>query len=156
MKKVQLPDPSKRLQFRFQDKPLLIGGLAMEYYGLRKAGRDIDFVLSRRDHARLRRKFDRQGMKYLKGRNKPGYKTTPEFVDLYGDQGLLFQEFELWTCILRFDYEYLSEGAVEEKTLRVASLEKLLLLKALVPQKRKYRRDVELIGRRIIARQYEG
>ena len=41
------------LNHRFLDKPLLIGGMAMEYYGLRKSGMDIDFVVSARDHQTL-------------------------------------------------------------------------------------------------------
>lgn len=34
------------LDFSFQARPLLIGGKAMEYYGLRQAGSDIDFVIT--------------------------------------------------------------------------------------------------------------
>ena len=34
-----------KLNYQFQYKPLLIGGKAMEYYGLRKAGADIDLVI---------------------------------------------------------------------------------------------------------------
>ena len=34
------------LDYKFRYKPLLIGGGAMEYYGLRKAGADIDLVVS--------------------------------------------------------------------------------------------------------------
>jgi hypothetical protein len=42
-----------KLQFNFKHKPLLIGGKAMEYYGIRPAGADIDFVVSADDHKRL-------------------------------------------------------------------------------------------------------
>ncbi len=45
----------RNLQYAFADKPLLIGGKAMEFYGLRKAGADVDFVVSLRDHDGLRR-----------------------------------------------------------------------------------------------------
>ena len=37
-----------KLDYKFLHKPLLIGGKAMEYYGLRKSGQDIDFVYIRR------------------------------------------------------------------------------------------------------------
>ena len=41
------------LNYRFHKKPLMIGGKTMEYYGLRKAGADIDFVISERDYQDL-------------------------------------------------------------------------------------------------------
>ncbi len=66
-----------RLNFEFSDKPLLIGGKAMEYYGIRKAGADIDFVISERDHERLKKEY-------------------PDHVkDLWGDIGICEFEFEI-------------------------------------------------------------
>ena len=44
------------LGYEFRSRPLLIGGKAMEYYGLRKAGDDIDFVLAAEDHRELVRR----------------------------------------------------------------------------------------------------
>jgi len=38
-----------KLDVYFEDKPIVIGGMAMEYYGLRKHGNDIDFIVSNRD-----------------------------------------------------------------------------------------------------------
>lgn len=32
----------------FSTKPLLVGGMAMEYYGLRKSGADIDLIMETR------------------------------------------------------------------------------------------------------------
>lgn len=34
----------------FINKPIIIGGMAMEYYGMRKAGRDIDLIISQDDY----------------------------------------------------------------------------------------------------------
>jgi len=155
MNKTILPDVSKRFGIVFAHKPLLIGGLAMEYYGLRKSGEDIDFVLHRDDHATLKELLEKKGLIYLKGENTTGYKEVPEFVDLYGDQGLLVYEFELWTCILRFDYEHLSEKAIEVEHCKVISLEKLLFLKSLAIEDPKYLKDTKLIGEMIRKRQYE-
>ena len=39
----------ERLHYQFIDKPLIVGGLAMEYYGLRKHGDDVDFIITDRD-----------------------------------------------------------------------------------------------------------
>ena len=38
------------LNYNFKKKQLLVGGKAMEFYGLRKAGEDIDFIVSKEDY----------------------------------------------------------------------------------------------------------
>lgn len=117
----------QKLDFTFTSKPLLIGGKAMEYYGLRKAGADIDLVISRQDHKRLVEKY-------------------PDHVkDLYGDIGVCEFDFEIWDQILKFDYDYLKVGAIEEDEILIVSLEKLLFLKAIAMKVPKYLKDLELI-----------
>jgi hypothetical protein len=121
--------PFEKLAFQFQDKPLLIGGKAMEYYGLRKAGADID-------HARLKHQY-------------------PHHVkDLHGDIGICEFGFEIWNQICRFDYEELRPGAIEEASLLIISLERLLFLKTLAIKHDKYYRDVLLIVDEILRRKY--
>lgn len=111
----------------FLDKPLLIGGMAMEYYGLRKAGADIDFVLSDRDHEILRRLY-------------------PDAIkDIYGDIGVCVHGFEMWNQICRYDYELLSQNAIEESEYLVASTDKLILLKAFTMHIQKYIEDFKLL-----------
>lgn len=87
--------PFDILDFEFTSKPLLIGGLAMEFYGLRKAGADIDFVITNMDYQRLAQKY-------------PDNKR-----DLWGDLGICVHGFEIWRSICWFDYDFLSEGAIE-------------------------------------------
>ena len=128
---MEIPNIESKLSFKFERKPLLIGGLAMEFYELRKAGKDVDFVLDKNDHRRLKSHLHKKGMIYLKGSNTSGYKEIPEFVDLYGDHGLLYHEYEFWNNILLFDYDFLSLNAVEKNSCLIISLEKLLFLKAL-------------------------
>jgi hypothetical protein len=128
--------PLEKLAFRFQDKPLLVGGKAMEYYGLRKAGADIDFIISLRDHDRLRKQY-------------------PDHVkDLYGDLGICEFEFEIWNQICRFGYEELKVGAIEEAEFLVISLEQLMFLKTLAIKKEKYYKDVLLLVDEILRRKY--
>ena len=148
-------DIEKRLEFTFKKRPLIIGGHAMEFYGLRKAGEDFDIVLHKSDHARLKRFLDKQGMKYLKNNNPSKYKKTPTFVDLYGDHGLLIYEFEMWNSIMRFDYNFLSEGAKRKGKYLMISLEKLLFLKALAMSKPKYLKDLKLIVKKITEDRYK-
>lgn len=83
-----------KLEYDFSQKPLLIGGKAMEYYGIRESGNDIDLVISRDDHARLVQKY------------------PDNLKDLFGDIGVIEFEFEIWNTICTFDYEYLKEHAI--------------------------------------------
>ena len=121
-----------KLDFTFTKKPLLIGGKAMEYYGLRKAGKDIDFVVTKEDCERLAKKY------------------PDKLKDLWGDFGIAIYEFEIWKTINYFDYEYLSQSAIEEENFLVISFEKLLLQKAMAMKKSKYHKDLKLVVKKII------
>jgi len=128
-----------KVNYTFLRKPLLIGGKAMEYYELRKAGKDIDFVISTEDYEELKEKY-----------------PDPEcHRDLFGDLGTMVEEFEIWKCICLFDYEFLSENAIEKEGYLIISLEKLLFLKALAMKEEKYHKDLELIVKKIFKIQYD-
>ena len=128
--------PLEKLAYQFKDKPLLIGGVAMEYYGLRKAGADIDLVISLGDHADLKRQY-------------------PDHIkDLYGDIGICEFGFEIWNQICRYDYEELKVGAIEEPSLLIISLDRLLFLKTLAIRHEKYYQDVLLLVDEILKRKY--
>ena len=43
----------KLLNYKFLDKPLIVGGYALQYYDIRKAGHDIDMMVSLRDWKKL-------------------------------------------------------------------------------------------------------
>ena len=127
----------EKLDYKFKHKPLLIGGKAMEYYGLRPAGADIDLVVHPIDHAALTAKYPL----HLK--------------NLYGDIGVCEFGFEIWNQICTFDYPYLNVNAVEEENYLVVSLERLLFLKALAMEVPKYHRDLELVVKKILDKAYE-
>ena len=63
---------------QFSSKPILIGGQAMEYYDIRKSGKDIDFVITDKDYRSLAGKYPEKRK------------------DLYGDLGVTIDEFEIW------------------------------------------------------------
>ena len=46
-------------KYKFKYKPLVIGGLALEYYGIRKTGHDYDYVVSPTDWKILKKKISR-------------------------------------------------------------------------------------------------
>src|SRR5260370_12216930 len=92
-KSMALPIDLAKLCYTFQTKPLLIGGKAMEFHGLRLAGDDIDFVITRGDYAGL-------------------VELYPEHTkDLFGDLGVFPYQFELCTSIFLFPYHFLCSNA---------------------------------------------
>ena len=127
----------EKLDYKFKYKPLLIGGKAMEYYGLRKAGVDIDLVVHPVDHETLVNKY------------------PSNIKDLYGDIGVCEFGFEIWNQICTFDYQYLKANAIEEETFLVISLEMLLFLKALAMEIPKYHKDLELVVKKVLDKAYE-
>lgn len=127
----------EKLNYKFKYKPLLIGGKAMEYYGLRKAGVDVDLVVDLFDHKALIEKY------------------PSNVKDLYGDIGVCEFGFEIWNQICTFDYNYLKTNAIEEENYLVISLEKLLFLKALAMEIPKYHSDLELIVKKILEDAYK-
>ncbi len=134
---VSLEELEEALDYRFKSKPLLIGGAAMEHYGLRKRGADIDLVVTDKDYQVL-------------ASMHPAFKR-----DIYGDLGVCKGDYEVWRTIMMFGYDHLSEDAEECNGLLVVSLEKLLLLKALGMSEEKYFQDLRLIVKKIIDIQYE-
>ena len=127
------------INYSFHQKPLLIGGNAMEYYGLRKAGDDVDFVVTIEDY---------EGLKEV-------YPEPEHQEDIWGDLGVKVDELEFWKCICLFEYEFLSEKAIEKENYKIISLEKLLFLKALAMSKKKYRKDLKLIVQKLLDDQYD-
>jgi len=108
----------------------------MEYWGLRKAGSDIDLVVASNDHLELK------------------LKHPDNILDIFGDIGVCTDKFEIWNTIRRFDYGYLSFGAVDAGDYLIASLEKLLFMKSLVKDDEKSKKDAELIVDEILRRAY--
>lgn len=127
----------EKLGFEFTSKPLLIGGKAMEYYGLRKAGADIDFVITAGDYERLAQMYQ------------------DNLREIGGDLGVCVFEFEIWKSICLFGYQFLSVGAIERDAYLIISLDRLLFLKALGMNESKYHRDLELIVDKVLRLQYE-
>ena len=126
----------EKLDYKFQHKPLLISGKAMEYYGLRKAGADIDLVVHPADHEKLVKKY------------------PANIKDLWGDIGVCVFDFEIWTQICTFDYRHLKANAVEEENVLVVSLERLLFLKALAMEHPKHHKDLELVVKKVLDNAY--
>lgn len=115
----------------FTAKPLLIGGLAMEYYGIRKHGNDIDFIITDEDYQTLANRYPENQR------------------DKWGDLFLSVAPYEFLRSIFRLDYAFLSDGAIEYENCQVISLEKLFFMKVLAfenqPEVEKHEEDYKLI-----------
>ena len=109
----QISAKLQALGITFTSKPLIIGGLAMEYYGIRKHGADIDLVITNDDYQRLAAQFPH---------NKK---------DIWGDLGIVVDEFEIWRSICLLDYAFYARGAIDCGDLCVVSLDMLFFLKVL-------------------------
>jgi hypothetical protein len=101
----------QKLGYEFLDKPVIVGGLAMEYYGLRTHGDDIDFIVTNRDYQRLKVKF-------------PNHRK-----DVWGDFGILVNGFELFRSIYKFDHAHYSLGAIELTNYKIVSIDMLFRMK---------------------------
>lgn len=101
----------QRFGYEFLDKPVIVGGLAMEYYGLRKHGDDVDFIVTERDYQRLKVKF-------------------PDHIkDVWGDFGIHVNGFELFRSIYKFDHAHYSTGAIELTNYKIVSVDTLFRMK---------------------------
>ena len=111
----------------FKEKPILIGGMAMEFYEMRKAGADIDLIISNDDYQTLAQKYPDQRK------------------DLYGDLGVIIGEFEIWRSIAHLDYYFFKENAIEEENILIVSIERLLWTRVCAMEVEKYRKDLDLL-----------
>lgn len=128
--------PLAKLGYSFTKKPLLVGGKAMEFYGLRQSGADIDFIADKEDVYNLIRLY------------------PARVKDLWGDLGVCPYEFEIWKSICLFTYADLTEHAIDAGDFLVISLEELLVLKALAMSQEKYFKDTQLIVQNILYKKY--
>lgn len=111
----------------FQTRPILIGGMAMEYYGMRKSGPDIDLVISNPDYAALASAHPDQRK------------------DIFGDLGVVLGPFEIWRSIAHLDHEFYAANAIEFEHVAVVSLDRLMFMRVCAMQVEKYKADLLLI-----------
>jgi len=117
-----------KLEISFFDKPIVVGGMAMEYYGMRKHGEDIDFIVSNRDYLQLEAKY----RNFRK--------------DMWGDFGIRVNEYELFRSMWKFDYQYFNIGAIEFNEYKIISIDMLFRMKVFaIDSEEKHKKDVELI-----------
>lgn len=115
------------IHLSFIRKPIIIGGVAMEYYGMRRAGADIDLIISKEDYHVLSEKY-------------PDNKK-----DIYGDLGLVINEFEIWRSIALIDYDFFLKDVIDEGDVLVLSIDRLLWMRVCAMEVEKYKKDLDLM-----------
>ena len=117
-----------KLDITFEEKPIIVGGMAMEYYGLRKRGDDIDFIVANSDYIKLEKL----------------YRNCRK--DIWGDFGVKVLDFELFRSMWRFDYSYYNQGSIECEQYKIVSIDMLFRMKVFAMSAgEKHVKDVELI-----------
>jgi predicted nuclease with TOPRIM domain len=111
----------------FAKKPILIGGMAMEFYEMRKAGADIDLIITDDDYQILAEKY------------------SNDRKDLYGDLGIVTGKFEIWRSIAHLDYDFFKKDAIEKENILIVSIDRLLWTRVCAMEEEKYRNDLKLL-----------
>lgn len=115
------------INFTFLQKPIIIGGMAMEYYGMRKSGADIDFVICDDDYQKLSQLY------------------PEKLKDIYGDLGVVIEPFEIWRSIALLDYDFYKSESIEYDKIKIVSLDRLLLMRVCAMEVKKYMEDLKLM-----------
>lgn len=115
------------INLKFTQKPIVIGGMAMEYYDMRKSGVDIDLVVCDADYKVLADLYPEKRK------------------DIYGDLGVVIEPFEIWRSIALLDFGFYKMGAVDEGAVQIVSLDRLLFTRVCAMEVKKYLDDIEIM-----------
>jgi hypothetical protein len=116
------------LDITFSDKPIIFGGMAMEYYGIRNHGDDIDFIVSNCDYLKLEKRYRNCRM------------------DIWGDFAIKVKNYEMFRSIWCFDYDYYVNDSLDFEQFKIVSIDILFRMKVFaMDSDDKHKRDVELL-----------
>ena len=120
----------------FVKPPIVIGGAAMQYYGFRASGGDVDILVSNYDYFKI-------------------VEEGHEIQRYSMDEGCKTEQFDVWHTIRGFDYKFYKEHAINEGEVLVMSIEKLMFLKAMAIDEEKSLNDIRIITKQIILKNYK-
>lgn len=137
----KLNDKLNKLDYKFKKKPILIGGMALEYYGVRETGHDVDFIISQDDKFILLKKGYKLNL--FGGKTESDVDATFTNIDK--------TNIDLAVSMNQYKYHFFAQNAQKvsgNTKVLVASLEDLLLLKVIAEKyskEKKHAKDVKLI-----------
>ena len=111
----------------FTSKPIVIGGMAMEFYGIRKSGTDIDLVITDKDYKMLAQKYPEQRK------------------DIYGDLGVVIGPFEIWRSIALLDYDFYQRQSIIQGPVGIVDIDRLLFMRVSAMEVKKYMDDLMMM-----------
>ena len=111
----------KLTKYKFIKPPLVVGGLALEYHGVRKTGHDYDYIVSKEDWKKLK-KIHHNKINLFGGKDEKEIDATINLKNIHVD---------LIKTLYQYDYNYLSKDSIKYKIYKIISLEKILFLKTL-------------------------
>ena len=135
--------------YKFKEKPLVLGGLALQFYGIRDSGHDFDYVVSSEDWNILK-------TLYPDNINLFGGKTEKD-VDATINLENMNEHIDLISTLYQFNHDYLQQSSIEYNDFRIISLPMLLMVKTLAAinnNDEKSKRDQQLIVDFIVSKQY--
>jgi hypothetical protein len=135
--------------YKFKEKPLVVGGLALQFYGIREAGHDFDYVVSSEDWKILK-------TLHPNNINLFGGKTEQD-VDATINLENMNEHIDLISTLYQFNHDYLQQSSIEYIEFRIISLPMLLMVKTLAAinnNDEKSKRDQQLIVDFIVSKQY--
>ena len=154
----------KKLNYEFIKPPILIGGGAMEYYGMRKTGHDYDFMITIEDCNNL---------KSLKKKSNTFGGTEINSDALSTDMDNTFSsidgfDIDLAVTMFKYRYDFFDHNTKSLGPYKVVSRENLLFMKALAASNnhgwdpeykqamiQKQRNDMDLILKSIVENKYK-
>ena len=115
-----------KLNYKFKKAPILIGGGAMEYYGMRETDHDFDFIISREDAKVLKQSYE---LNHFGGEcfGPDGFSVDMDSTFTQIDE----LDIDLAVTMFQYGYEHFVKNAVPLEEYLVVSREDLLLMKCL-------------------------
>lgn len=105
----------------------------MEFYRLRKGGKDTDFIIEEEDYNNLLQKYKTAEGKY------------------FGDYVLTIGQYEFWRSIRFYDYNFYLQDASEQADFLVISLKSLVFMKALcIKDEERHLEDLRIIVEKVL------
>lgn len=104
-------------KYKFKYPPILVGGKAMEYYKLRKAGHDIDYIVSKYDYDKLSKIYE------------PNIYMHKQATGITNREGKI--DVDYFLNFYHYDYNYLKKNAIKNGNILIISKTDLLLVKSM-------------------------
>ena len=137
----------KLTNYKFINKPLVVGGLALEHYNIRETTHDYDYMVSPSDWIELK-KIHSDKINLFGGKNEKDVDATINLKE---------NPIDLISTLFQFNYNSLVKNSIDFPEYKIISIANLLLTKtlgAVYNKDPKSINDQKLIVDKIVELQY--